>query len=170
MSGLVLAMSVLLGTKHPVALSTTTVRNIRLVVQQKTKWFGKFIGMGYVTQDGRVEPASGSVPIPGPTLVLKRGQPVKITVVNYPPEPTAVHRHGIEFKSFPDGVPGWSGSPGRIMPPIGPKDSSPSSCRRARERSMTADFEYTPTTPGDLRLEIKTMLAGWIIPVQLRVR
>lgn len=35
---------------------------------------------------------------------------------------------------------------------------------------MTADFEFTPITAGDLRLEIKTMLAGWIIPVTLRVR
>ncbi|MEO5904549.1 MAG: multicopper oxidase domain-containing protein, partial [Gemmatimonadaceae bacterium] len=123
MSGLVLGISVLPRAKHTVALSSTTVRNIRLVAQQKAKRFGKFIGMGYVTQDGPVEPKSDSVLIPGPMLVLKRGQPVKITVVNHLPEPTAVHWHGIELESFPDGVPGWSGSPGRIMPPIAPKDS-----------------------------------------------
>jgi manganese oxidase len=34
-----------------------------------------------------------------------------------------VHWHGMEIESFPDGVPGWSGSPGRIMPPIAPRDS-----------------------------------------------
>lgn len=34
-----------------------------------------------------------------------------------------MHCHGIELESFPDGVPGWSGTPGRIMPPIVPRDS-----------------------------------------------
>jgi len=34
----------------------------------------------------------------------------------------------------------------------------------------TADFEFTPTVPGDLRLEVKTQLPGWIIPVVVRVR
>ena len=45
-------------------------------------------------------------------FVLQRGEPVRITVVNHLDEPTAVHWHGIELESFPDGVPGWSGSPG----------------------------------------------------------
>jgi hypothetical protein len=34
----------------------------------------------------------------------------------------------------------------------------------------TADFEFTPTAPGNLRLEIKTQLPGWIIPIELRAR
>ncbi|HET7470063.1 MAG TPA: hypothetical protein VFJ81_10330, partial [Gemmatimonadales bacterium] len=34
----------------------------------------------------------------------------------------------------------------------------------------TADFEYTPRARGDLRLEVKTLLPGWIIPVLVRVR
>jgi len=68
-------------------------------------------------------PARDSVQIPGPVLELKRGQPVRITVVNNLAEPTGVHWHGLEIESFPDGVPGWSGTPGRIMPPIAPGDS-----------------------------------------------
>jgi hypothetical protein len=34
----------------------------------------------------------------------------------------------------------------------------------------TADFEFTPATLGELRLEVKTQLAGWIIPIVIRVR
>jgi hypothetical protein len=56
-------------------------------------------------------------------LVLRKGEPVAITVVNHLKEPTAVHWHGIELESFSDGVPGWSGTPGKIMPPIQPGDS-----------------------------------------------
>jgi FtsP/CotA-like multicopper oxidase with cupredoxin domain len=79
--------------------------------------------MGYVVQEGGAEPARDSIEVPGPVLVLRRGEPVRITVVNHLAEPTAVHWHGIELESFPDGVPGWSGAPGRIMPAIQPGDS-----------------------------------------------
>ena len=34
----------------------------------------------------------------------------------------------------------------------------------------TADFEFTPQAPGDLRLETKTQLSGWIVPMVVRVR
>jgi len=56
-------------------------------------------------------------------LLLKRGQPVRITVVNHLSEPSAVHWHGIELESFPDGVPDWSGMGTRIMAAIAPADS-----------------------------------------------
>jgi Putative multicopper oxidases len=124
MFGLVLGLNILPnGRKRSTASTTMEVRRIRLVAQQKSNRFGKFIGMGYVTQEGNEEPKADSVSIPGPLLILKRGQPTSITVVNHLNEPTAVHWHGIELESFPDGVPGWSGFPGRIMPPIAPRDS-----------------------------------------------
>ena len=44
-------------------------------------------------------------------------------MVNHLTQPTAVHWHGIELQSYPDGVPDWSGAPGRLMPPIAPGDS-----------------------------------------------
>ena len=46
-----------------------------------------------------------------------------ITIVNRSHEPAAVHWHGIELESFPDGVPGWSGSGDRLLPAILPGDS-----------------------------------------------
>jgi len=78
--------------------------------------------MGYALEAGDREPAPDSTVIPGPTLVLERGRPVRITVVNRLAEPTAVHWHGIELESYPDGVPGWSGVE-RIFQPIAPRDS-----------------------------------------------
>jgi FtsP/CotA-like multicopper oxidase with cupredoxin domain len=61
--------------------------------------------------------------LPGPTILLKRGEPVSITVVNQLPEPTAVHWHGIELDSYMDGVGDFSGHPGRIAPVIATRDS-----------------------------------------------
>jgi len=43
--------------------------------------------------------------------------------VNKSHEPAAVHWHGIELESFPDGVPGWSGQGDNILPSIPPRDS-----------------------------------------------
>lgn len=124
MAGLVLGMSVR-PAPHTrlVAVAASKAREIRLIAQSRPKVFGKLAGLGYVVQDGAAEPARDSINIPGPMLVLRRGEPVRITVVNHLAEATAVHWHGIELESFPDGVPGWSGTPGRIMPPIAPADS-----------------------------------------------
>ena len=60
---------------------------------------------------------------PGPVLMLTRGEPTAITVVNEMPEPTAVHWHGLELESWSDGVAGWSGWGGTVAPPIAPRDS-----------------------------------------------
>jgi FtsP/CotA-like multicopper oxidase with cupredoxin domain len=78
--------------------------------------------MGYVLQRGAVPP-SDSIQVPGPTLVLTRGRPTDITVVNRLKEPTAVHWHGIELESYSDGVAGWSGMSRRVAPSIAPGDS-----------------------------------------------
>jgi manganese oxidase len=124
MAGLVLGISV---TKKPSVAGSTRAavpaRDLRLLVQTAPQRFGPLAGMGYVLHEGSEEPARDSIRIPGSMLVLKRDEPVRITIVNRLAEPTAIHWHGIELESFPDGVPGWSGTPGRIMPPIAPSDS-----------------------------------------------
>jgi hypothetical protein len=53
-------------------------------------------------------------------LVLTRGEPTSIVVVNRSGAPTAVHWHGIELDSYFDGVVGWGGVPGRTTPAIRP--------------------------------------------------
>jgi FtsP/CotA-like multicopper oxidase with cupredoxin domain len=300
MAGLVLGISVRPSPlARPVTLTAPKAREIRLLAQSAPRRFGALTGFGYVVQNGTAEPRRDSIMIPGPTLILQRGEPVRITVVNHLSVPTSVHWHGIELESFPDGVPGWSGSPARIMPPIAPADSFvaefvppragtfiyhthldeqlqmgsglygallvtdpsrpyrpetdkvilvggagaadslpqfefespglvngsaapppmelrvgttyrlrfininpdwrvifslmsdsalatwrpvakdgadlPASQQRARAAYLltgpgeTADFEFTPSARGDLRLEVKTMLSGWIIPIVVRV-
>jgi FtsP/CotA-like multicopper oxidase with cupredoxin domain len=61
--------------------------------------------------------------LPGPTIVLKRGEPVTITVVNELREATAVHWHGIELESYYDGVADFAGMGRRLAPAIAPRDS-----------------------------------------------
>jgi len=58
--------------------------------------------------------------LPGPTLVLQRGEPVSITIENRLPEATAVHWHGIEVDSYYDGVAGFAGRDQLIAPAIPP--------------------------------------------------
>jgi FtsP/CotA-like multicopper oxidase with cupredoxin domain len=124
MSGLVLGLHVNPRPGAPAVMPPTeTARDIRLLVQTRPHRFGPNPGYGYVVQTGNVEPAHDSIVIPGAPLVLQRDQPVRITVVNHLTQPTAVHWHGIELQSYPDGVPDWSGAPGRLMPPIAPNDS-----------------------------------------------
>jgi FtsP/CotA-like multicopper oxidase with cupredoxin domain len=79
--------------------------------------------MAFVHQDGDVAPPGDSVPIPSSLLVLRRNQPVRITIVNRIRMATGVHWHGIEVPAWSDGVPGWSGSGNRLAPAIEPGDS-----------------------------------------------
>lgn len=67
--------------------------------------------------------ASSKPGLIGPAIVLTRGQPVEIEVVNRLKDPTAIHWHGIELESYYDGVPGWSGAGTQITPPIAPGTS-----------------------------------------------
>lgn len=78
---------------------------------------------GYVLQTDARVPKTDSVVIPGPVLVLYRGQRTAITVINHLPEPTSVHWHGMELESYYDGVVGWSGADSKRSPLIAPRDS-----------------------------------------------
>ena len=67
--------------------------------------------------------AEGMPTVPGPPLLLTRGETTAITVVNRLSEPTTIHWHGMELESVFDGVAGWSRSGSRIAPLIAPGDS-----------------------------------------------
>jgi FtsP/CotA-like multicopper oxidase with cupredoxin domain len=130
MAGLVLGIQVrprpgstpVAGSDH-VNRARPAPRRLRLLVQASPGRFGRNPGMGYVLQEGSVEPAPDSIQIPGAPLILQRGAPVSVTVVNHLGEPTAVHWHGIELESYADGVPGWSGAGSHLAPVIEPGDS-----------------------------------------------
>ncbi|HRP08420.1 MAG TPA: multicopper oxidase domain-containing protein, partial [Gemmatimonadales bacterium] len=98
-------------------------RRMRIVVQGRPGIYRDVVeGMAFIPVAGS-DPAPDSIPIPSPTLVLRRGEPVAITVVNRMRSPTAVHWHGIELPSYSDGVPGLSGLGDRIAQVIAPGDS-----------------------------------------------
>lgn len=59
----------------------------------------------------------------GPPIVVYRGQPTEITVVNNLNASTAVHWHGIELESYYDGVVGYGGDSRQVTPPIAPGES-----------------------------------------------
>jgi FtsP/CotA-like multicopper oxidase with cupredoxin domain len=100
-------------------------RRLRLVAQPDPAGGGTDAepAYGYVLHDGaRATPDAGPL-LPGPTILLKRGEPVSISVVNRLGEPTAVHWHGIELDSYYDGVADFSGHPGHVARAIAPGDS-----------------------------------------------
>lgn len=56
-----------------------------------------------------------------PPIVLTRGVPVAIDVINHLPDPTSIHWHGIEMAdSYYDGVVGFSGSGTHVAPMVDP--------------------------------------------------
>ncbi|MGE0352148.1 MAG: multicopper oxidase domain-containing protein [Gemmatimonadales bacterium] len=79
--------------------------------------------MGFVLQRGNSPPAPDSVDIPGAALILHRGVPADIMVINRMREATTVHWHGLELESYSDGVAGWSGMGEKVAPVIAPGDS-----------------------------------------------
>jgi FtsP/CotA-like multicopper oxidase with cupredoxin domain len=98
-------------------------RRLRLVARVDSGGTDTEPAYGYVLQDGKSTTPTRSPLLPGPTIILRRGEPVSITVVNELPEATAVHWHGIELESYFDGVAGFSGGSGRVSPAIAPRDS-----------------------------------------------
>ena len=135
MRGMVLGVRVAPGAsraRRPAIIAGA--RAIRLVVQAAPRRFDNLDGLAFVLQDGVAPPAADFVPSPSSMLVLRRGEPVRITIVNHTRAPTGVHWHGIEVPSYSDGVPGISGNGGQTSPVIAPGDS------------FTAAF--TPTRSG----------------------
>ena len=133
------------------APDTRPRRNLRLLVQHDSTPPDSVARFGYVLQEGSAVPAPDSVNVPGSTIVLRRGEPVTIWVINRTPEPTAVHWHGMELESPSDGVVGVGGYEDAPSPAIMPGDSFPAYMTPPRSGS----FMYH-THVNDLR----QLLAG----------
>ena len=124
MGGLVMGIEVRGSDAHPVVQAGEAARRqLRLVAQPDTGGTDADPAYGYVLHEGTKSIPASPPLLPGPTIVLERGKPVSITVVNHLREPTAVHWHGIELESYYDGVADFSGRRTRIAKAIAPGDS-----------------------------------------------
>ena len=122
MSGLVLGIRVA-PRGATAAQPSRAYRQMRLIVRSKPNVYDRLPGYAYVLGGTPEERDTTVLTVPGPTLVLEKDEPVAITVVNRSQMPAAVHWHGIELDSYPDGVPGWSGTGSSVLPAIAPNDS-----------------------------------------------
>jgi FtsP/CotA-like multicopper oxidase with cupredoxin domain len=104
--------------ERPVAASP--LRQLRLVARVDTGGTPDEPAYGYTLHEGAPAQAPNGPYLPGPTILLKKNQPVTIIVENQLPEPTSVHWHGIELESYFDGVPGFAGEGKRLAPAIAP--------------------------------------------------
>jgi manganese oxidase len=124
MAGLVMGITVTPGSQYSVATpSTAKPRQLRLLVKETPATRFSLARMGYQILEENAKETSNPPPYPGAPLVLTRGEPVEITIVNQLKEQTAVHWHGIELESYYDGVPGWGGDSAQVTPPIPPGGS-----------------------------------------------
>jgi manganese oxidase len=120
MAGLVLGITVP-GNRSAVP-AHGRARKLRLLVRERPASNGLPAGFGYQIQEGGgVFPEK--VTAPGPLLLLERGRPVEITIVNQLHESTTVHWHAVELESYYDGVAGWGTRGKEVTPEIQPGQS-----------------------------------------------
>jgi FtsP/CotA-like multicopper oxidase with cupredoxin domain len=124
MAGMILGVTVLGRNDSATATdhrAYTAPRRMTLEMREEPRRFGDQRAFGFVlVHDESGQPSGANISVPGPTLVLKRGEPVEISLLNKLPEPTAIHWHGMELDSYYDGVHGFSGVGQRVTPLIEP--------------------------------------------------
>lgn len=126
MGGLVLGITVAAGkeTKVAAAAAWHAERKLQLIIDERTGTWPRYaLQLGEPVQQQPRVPGGAGIQLVGPSIVLTRGQPVEIEVVNHSTQPTAIHWHGIELESYYDGVPEWTGAGGQTTPPIQPGQS-----------------------------------------------
>ncbi len=121
MSGLVVGVTVAgAEADDPAEPATAPVRRLTLQMHEASPDVEGRPVAGFALRDG--DAASGAASSPGPTVVLRRGEPVEITLENHMTEATAIHWHGMELASYYDGVHGYSGVGPRQTPIIAAGD------------------------------------------------
>jgi FtsP/CotA-like multicopper oxidase with cupredoxin domain len=122
MAGMILGVTVLApaGPEAPPPSADRWQRKLTLTMERGPSDEGGKPTAGFVLRESGIPAAPASISAPGPAIVLRRSEPVEITVVNRLPEATALHWHGMELDSYYDGVHGWSGMDQRLAPMIEP--------------------------------------------------
>jgi FtsP/CotA-like multicopper oxidase with cupredoxin domain len=159
MGGLVMGIAVREPRGRPAPRAAAPTRWLRLIARVDSGGTPDEPAYGYELEERFITPPARAPLRPGPTVVLKRGEPVSIMVVNELPEMTSVHWHGIELDSYYDGVSDFAGHPGHIPSAIAPRDSF--EARFTPPRSGT--FLYHPHA-DELRQQ-KAGMSGAIVVV-----
>jgi FtsP/CotA-like multicopper oxidase with cupredoxin domain len=131
MAGLIMGIHVLPDKKFQAQASKNKLpeRKLTLIIGEKENYFDNSNGKGFqLWENARLTDPVGQgktngFSIPGPPLVLIKGQPVAIKIVNTLKESTTMHWHGLEIDSYYDGVPGWGYLGNKLAPLIQPGDS-----------------------------------------------
>ena len=118
-----LVMGIRVKPRGPQPVQGPVSRAIRIEQRERPNMYGDQPGMAFAIDGTPESIGKDAMPIPGPTLVLERGKRVAVTTVNTSSQHATIHWHGIELESYPDGVPGWSGSGTSVLPAIKPHDS-----------------------------------------------
>src|ERR1022692_1897854 len=117
MAGLVLMINVKEPSSAPVPASAATPRKLDLVIEPNAAG-GKSRTFSCSVREGKKLVASEDKSV-GPPILVTRGEPTEITVVNHLDAPTTIHWHGLELDSYYDGVVG-GGAGNQITPAIQP--------------------------------------------------
>jgi FtsP/CotA-like multicopper oxidase with cupredoxin domain len=120
MAGLVVPITITPRPGEVRAAMQAAAHKLTMVLSQPPAADGKFQPIRVEIRDGDQTTATAPGADVGPLLVLHRGEPTEITVVNHLSEPTTIHWHGIELPSRYDGVMQYSGDPGQLTRPIEP--------------------------------------------------
>ncbi len=117
MAGLVLAINVKAPPSAPAPAPARTPRKIDLVIEPNAA-SGKARTFSCSVREGKKVVASEDKSV-GPPIIMTRGEPAEITVVNHLDAPTTIHWHGLELDSYYDGVVG-GGAGDQITPAVQP--------------------------------------------------
>jgi FtsP/CotA-like multicopper oxidase with cupredoxin domain len=118
MSGMVLGITVLPSLSQPMPATGLKARRITMFLGRTRDSQRRDTPIGVAIGDQPASVLETQVSSPGPPIVLTRGEPVEIDVLNGLSEPTSIHWHGLEIDSYYDGVHGWSGMAGQTAPMI----------------------------------------------------
>jgi len=123
MTGLVMGVEVTGGSTVASPVPARAARRLTLDMWKRPGYWEPQDAFGFAIAEGERPTTAAEMTVPGPLLVLKRGEPVEIVATNRLSESTAIHWHGIELESYYDGVPGFSGTSGSITPAMAPGES-----------------------------------------------
>jgi FtsP/CotA-like multicopper oxidase with cupredoxin domain len=122
MAGMVMGVTVRdsLPTAAAAVTRPAAQRRLRLTMAPLPGQLGEAPVAGFVLSDAESPATTEAIHSPGPAIVLRRDQPVEITLENRLAEATAIHWHGMELDSYYDGVHGFSGVGAQVTPMIEP--------------------------------------------------